>query len=90
VDAAWRPWNHEANHGSHIRKLNDIEEKLIEEAPNERSAGGERIDRKLVQIVVRQVTLETRGRWIDMCLSSMGYLMHRLGFTPRQAHVRRR
>jgi hypothetical protein len=90
VDAMWRPWNHKVNHGSHRRKLNDIEEKVIEEALNERSARGEKIDRKLVQIVVRQITLETRGVRIDMCLSSMGNLMHRLGFTPRAAHVRRR
>jgi hypothetical protein len=61
VDATWRPWNHKVNHGSHIRKLNDLEEKLIEEALNERSAGGEKVDRNLVQIVVRQITLEARG-----------------------------
>jgi hypothetical protein len=48
VDATWRPWNHKVNHGSHRRKLNDIEEKMIEEALNERSARGEKIDRKLV------------------------------------------
>jgi hypothetical protein len=64
VDATWRPWNHIVDHGSHRRKLNDLEEKRIEEALNERSARGEWIDRKLVQIVVRQITLETRG-WLD-------------------------
>jgi hypothetical protein len=89
MDATWRPWNHKVKQGSHRRKLNDIEEKMIEEALNERSARGEKIDRKLVQIVVRQITLETRGVWIGMCVSSMGNLMHRLCFTPRAAHVRR-
>jgi hypothetical protein len=74
----------------HNCKLNVIEEKLIEDAMNERSARGEKIDRKPVQIVVRQGTLETRGRRIDMCLSSLGCLMHHLGLTPRAAHVRRR
>jgi hypothetical protein len=63
---------------------------LNEEALNERSARGEKLDRKLVQIVVRQITLQTRGVWIDMCLSSMSNLMHRLGFAPRAAHVQRR
>jgi transposase len=89
VDATWRPWSHKVSHGFHSRRLNDIEEKRIEEALNERSVRGEKIDGKLVQIVVRQITLETRRVWIDMCLSSMCRLMHRLGFTPRAAHVRR-
>jgi hypothetical protein len=40
-----------------------------------------------VQIVVRAVTLETGGTWVDMCGSSIGDLMHRLRFTPRVAHV---
>jgi hypothetical protein len=65
VDATWIPWNHKVNHGSHSRKLNDIEEQLIEDALNERSARGEEIDRKLVRIVVRQLTLETRGVWLE-------------------------
>jgi hypothetical protein len=51
---------------------------------------GEKIDRQLVQIVVRQITLEIRGVWVEMSLSSLGHLMHRLGFTPQAAHVRRR
>jgi hypothetical protein len=89
VGATWRPWNHKVNHGSHKRKLKVIEVKLIEEALNERSARGGKTDRKPGRTVVRQITLETRGVWIDMCLSSMGYLMHRLGFTTRAAHVRR-
>jgi hypothetical protein len=63
---------------------------MIEDAVNQRTSRGEKIDRKLVQIVVRQIALETRGVWIDVCLSSMGNLMHRLGFTPWAAHVRRR
>jgi hypothetical protein len=87
VDATWRPWNHEVNHGSHKHKLNDIEEKMIEEALNELSAGGEKMDRKLGQMVVRPITLETRGVWVEMSLSSLGRLMHRLGFTPRAAHA---
>jgi hypothetical protein len=90
VDATWGPWNHKVNHGSHSRKLNDMEELVIEEAPNWRSALGEKIDRMLVQIVVRQITLGTRGVWVEMCLSSLGCLRHRLGFTPGAAHVRRR
>jgi hypothetical protein len=53
-------WNDKVNHGSPNRKLNDMEEKLIEEAVNERSARGEKLCRKPVQIV-RQITLETRG-----------------------------
>jgi hypothetical protein len=90
VDATWRLWNNRVDHGSDRRKLSDIEEKMIEEALNERWARGEKIDGKPVQIVVRQITLETRGVWLNMCLSSMGRLMHCLGFTPRAAHVRRR
>jgi hypothetical protein len=61
VDATWRSWNHKVHHRAHRRKLNEVEEKLIEDALNERSACGEKIDRKLVQIVVRQIALETRG-----------------------------
>jgi hypothetical protein len=91
VDGTWRPWNHRVNHGSHNCKLNDFEEKLSEEALNERrSARGEKIDGKLGHIVVRQITLQTRGVWIAMCLSSRGCLMHHLAFTPRAAHVQRR
>jgi hypothetical protein len=67
-----------------------MEEKLIEEARNERWARGVPIDRKLVRIVVLQITLETRGVWIDMCLSSPSRLTHRLGFAARAAHVRGR
>jgi hypothetical protein len=48
------------------------------------------MDRKLVQIIVRQITLETRGLWVDMCRASQGHLLHRLGYTRREAHVRRR
>jgi hypothetical protein len=68
VDATWRRRNHKIDHGSHCRKLNDFEEKLIEEALNEQAARGEKIDRKLVPIVVRQITLETRGFWVEMSL----------------------
>jgi hypothetical protein len=50
----------------------------------------EKIDRQLVQIVVRQITLETRGIWVEVSRSTLGRLMHRLGFTPRATHVRRR
>jgi hypothetical protein len=57
VDASCRHWKHTVNHGSHNRELKYIEEKLIERARNERSARKERIDRKLVHIVVP----ETRG-----------------------------
>jgi hypothetical protein len=49
------------NHGSHNGKLNSTEEKWIEEALKERSAVGEKIDRQLVQIVIRQMRLERRG-----------------------------
>jgi hypothetical protein len=38
LDATWRSWNHNVNHGSHNCKLNDFEEKLIEEALSERRA----------------------------------------------------
>jgi hypothetical protein len=61
VDATWRPWDHQVNHGSHNCELNVLEEKRMEETLNVRSARAEKIDRKLVQIVVRQITLETRG-----------------------------
>jgi hypothetical protein len=90
IDRSWRPWHHKSNHGSHRRQLTDTEERLIEEAVWERAARGGKTDRKLVRIVVRAVTLETRGSWIDICVSSIGNLMHRLHFTRRVAHVQRR
>jgi hypothetical protein len=87
ADATWRPSNHGVNRRSHIRQLNDVEETLIEDALNERSARRGKIDGKLAQIVVRQITLETRGVSIDICPPSMGRPMHRLmhclGFSPR-------
>jgi hypothetical protein len=68
VDATWRPWNHKVNDSSHNCKLGVIEEKLIEEALNERSARGEKIDLKLVWMVMREITLETRGSgWNCLC-----------------------
>jgi hypothetical protein len=90
VDATWRPWNQKVDHGSHSRKLNDIEEKLTEEALNERCSRAEKIDRKLVQMVVRRISLETRGVLVEMRASSIGHPMHRLGFARGEAHVRRR
>jgi hypothetical protein len=60
---------HEASHGSHCRQPNDVEETMIEAALNERSARGEKNDRKLVHVAVRQIPLETRGVWVGMCLS---------------------
>jgi hypothetical protein len=41
-DASWRPRDQNIDHGSHNRKLIDIEEKLIEEALIERSAPGKK------------------------------------------------
>jgi hypothetical protein len=49
----------------------------------------EKIDRSLVQIVVRQFTLETLRGWVGMCPSSISSLMHRLGLTPGEARLRR-
>jgi hypothetical protein len=42
---------------------------MIEAALNERSARGEKTDRQLVHVAVRQIPLETRGVWVGMCLS---------------------
>jgi hypothetical protein len=43
----------------------------------------------VLQIAVRRITLGALGGWVDMCPSSMSSLMHRIGRTPREAHVRR-
>jgi hypothetical protein len=90
VDASWRPWNQTVNPSLHNRKLTDHEENQSGEARMARCARGESIDRKLAQIVIRQITLETRGVWVSMCLSSVSGLMHPVGFTPRGAHIRHR
>ena len=51
---------------------------------------GDKVDRRLVQLVVRAVTLETGVGWADLCLPALGGLLHRLAFTPGAAQVERR
>jgi hypothetical protein len=72
ADTSWKPWNHASNHGSDERRLNGIEEMLIEDALPLK------IHRKRMWIIARWITIETRGGWIDMRLSSVSSPMHRV------------
>jgi hypothetical protein len=63
------------NYGSRNGGQNDIEKKLIDEALYERCARGEIVDRRLVQVIVQQITLATGGGWgcvVDIVSVSRG------------------